>query len=216
MGRWLGALVLIGACVCWVASVHAAQGGGGHGAGGGGHGAGGADQGGGGADQPGGPGGLAGLVPPPPQAVLEFIMQHAADLKLTDEQKAKLAELKKTLPQTPPKPPMNDPEMKELFKKMREAMKSGDKDQAQELRKQMAEKLKQANPEGQKVMDAIKAILSPEQAAQMKELWKQQGPRGGGRGQGGEGGKGEKRGGGQPGQGEKRGGGGGGPPPLDW
>ena len=188
MRRWLGAIALLCACGCWVTSVHAGDGGG-------------AAKGGG---ERGGPGALDRLLPPPPAAVLYLILQHATDLKLTAEQTAKLTELKKALPQTPPKPPLSDPEVKELFKKVREAMKNGDKDQAQELHKQLAEKLKQINPEGQKTMEAIKAILSPEQVTALKELWKQQAPHGGGHGQGGQG---EKQGGGH---------GGGGPPPLDF
>lgn len=200
MGRWLGALLLLSACVMWSASVTAGQGGGGRGAGGGQEGGGP----GGGERQPGGPGGFGALLAPPPGMVLDFILQHDGDLNLTAEQKAKLEELKKNLPPPPEKPPAPDAELKELFKKMREAMKNGDTETAKALRQQIAEKLKQANPEAGKTMEAIKAVLTPEQLEKFRELWRSTAKGGEGRGQGGQGGgnqggqRGGSRGGGGP------------------
>lgn len=190
MSRWLGAILLMAACVCWTATVNAANGGG---AGGGGNAGG--DQGGG----PGGPGGRGGfgMMPPSPGAILDFIGEHAADLKLTDEQKAKFAELKKKVPAQPPKPPMNDPEIKDLAKKVRDAMKSGDKEAADAARKELSDKMKTLNPEGARLMDEIKATLTAEQMAKFKELWKAQAPKGGRGGQGG-GGAGGRGGAGAP------------------
>ncbi|MCY3019099.1 MAG: Spy/CpxP family protein refolding chaperone [Planctomycetota bacterium] len=184
MSRWLGVMLLVGACVCWTASVIAGQPGGGPG---GGHGPG-------GGEKPGGPGAM---LPPPPPAVLFFIMDHADDLKLTDEQKQKLAELRKLLPPPSEKPAVPDPALKALFEKLHEAMKSGDKEAAAKVREEMAEKMKQLHPEGEKVMEGIKGILTQEQLAQVKELMKSA-PKGGeGRGPGGKHG-GPKGGGGPP------------------
>jgi Spy/CpxP family protein refolding chaperone len=138
------------------------------------------------------------MMPPPPGAILDFIAEHAADLKLTDEQKAKFAELKKKVPAEPPKPPMNDPALKDLMKKVRDAMKSGDKDAADAARKELADKMKALNPEGAKLMDEIKATLTADQLAKFKELWKAQAPKGGHGGQGGGGQGGGGHGGGAP------------------
>ena len=195
MGKWLKGLVVVCACMFWVASVQAAHGGG---AAGGGHG------------QATGGGGLGGMLPPPPAVMLKLILDHAADLNLTDEQKQKLAAIQKALPAQPDKPPAPDAEMKELMKKMRDAIKAGDKEEAAKIREQIAEKLKQLNPEGTKAMDAIKAVLTADQVAKLKELWKSM-PKGHGAGghgdQGGQGGQGAgKHGGGQGGQGGAPGG----------
>jgi len=185
MGKWLKGLLLVCACVFWVASAQAAHGGG---AQGGGHG------------QAQGGGGLGGLLPPPPGVMLKMILDHAADLNLTDEQKQKLAEIQKKLPAQPDKPPAPDAELKELMKKMRDAIKAGDKEEAARIREQIADKLKQLNPEGTKAMDAIKAVLTADQLAKLKELWKSapKGPAHGGQGGQGGGNKGGAPGGDAP------------------
>ncbi|MCY3022872.1 MAG: Spy/CpxP family protein refolding chaperone [Planctomycetota bacterium] len=196
----------------------AAHGGGGHGAAG--HGQGGgkatdaAAQGGDGQDAQ-GQGGPGPMLPPPPGTILDFVMQHAADIKLTDEQKKKLEDLKKTLPPPPEKPvkPVKDPELMELYKKMMAAKQSGDTDAVEALRKQIADKIKQIAPDGGKCMDGLKAILTPEQMAKLKELWQATQKAGAGRGAGGQGG-GHGGGQGGPHGGAKGGGRGGAPEPC--
>ena len=69
------------------------------------------------------------------------------------------------------------------------------KDTAQALRKQIVDKFKELHPKAAKVMEAIKAILTPDQFAKLRELLKA------GREQRGQGGPGGKKAGGGAGAG---------------
>lgn len=209
MNRWLSVMVLVCAGGLWGTTATAGQGGG---------------------DQHGGGGGWGSLLQAPPsaQAVLDLIGKHVADLKLTDQQKAKFSELKRKMPAKaaqPAKPSLNDPDLKDLFKKAQEAWKSGDLAGAGDLRQQLQEKMKKDDPENQKLLDEMKNILTPEQREKVKELWAQSGDKAGGKDAAGKdaagkedgkdagkdaGGKAEGRAGGWRGAGHR------GPPPLDW
>jgi len=164
MSRWWGGLLLVSGFLLWPGSAGAGD------AGGGGH----------------RPGGLDPLLPPPPGVLFNLISQHAADLKLTDEQKKQLEEIRKDLPPPAENSAAPDPAIRELIRKFREAMKSGDKDTAQSLRKQVVEKFKELHPKAAKIIEAIKALLTPDQLEKLRELLKSERQE---RGQGGQGGK---------------------------
>lgn len=147
MSRCLCGLLLICRCLFWAASARAGDAGAGR--------------------QPGGP---EPLLPPPPGVILNLLSQHAADLKLTDEQKKKLEEIRKEFPPPAENAAGPDQEIRDLVKKFQDARKSGDKETAQALRKQIAEKFKELHPKAAKVIEAIKAVLNADQLAKLREL----------------------------------------------
>lgn len=102
---------------------------------------------------------------------IEALLKHAADLNLTAEQKTKIEALKQKF-EKEREAIQQDPEAKELFKQIAEARKANDEAKLKELREKVREAIKKKIGEGgtEGPLAEIKAILTPEQLAKLKEL----------------------------------------------
>jgi Spy/CpxP family protein refolding chaperone len=100
--------------------------------------------------------------PPPPPQIFKAIMEHADELKITEDQKKQLHALHEEMQEV-----MEDPEIKELQK------------QIGELHKKMKELIaKKGGMTDESLMDSIKKILTEEQVAKLKSMRPPEGPRG--------------------------------------
>jgi Spy/CpxP family protein refolding chaperone len=101
--------------------------------------------------------------------LVDFVLKHADDLGLTADQKAKLEALKEKIVKA--REERKDPEGRELVKQIAEAKKAGDEAKLKELREKMRELI---GKKAEQVREAIKEILTPDQAKKLHDLHAQE------------------------------------------
>ncbi len=105
----------------------------------------------------------------------EFILQHEKDLSLTDEQKKKITELQRKAEQRFEQA-RKDPDLREPFKQMAEARKSGDADKMAEARQKLKDALdKKPGLSEESLLGDIRNVLTDPQLLKLAELHKEEG-----------------------------------------
>jgi Spy/CpxP family protein refolding chaperone len=139
------------------------------------------------ADTKGRPGG------PMHEGPLAVILEHRKELDLTNEQVQKLEAVKKEADEFREKL-KNDPQMREMFKHMREGKTKGAEAPTQQQREELRDKIKaKFGGQMEHFKEELRGILTKEQLMKLRELLPQMraaqgrgdgGPKGGGRGDG--------------------------------
>jgi Spy/CpxP family protein refolding chaperone len=101
----------------------------------------------------------------------EFVLKHADDLKLTDEQKAKIKELAEKADKDR-EALRKDAKFEELLKKMQEARKAGNDEAGKAAQKELRDYVQSKVPEGDGLREALAKILTPEQIEKLAEIRK--------------------------------------------
>ena len=111
----------------------------------------------------------------PRTPVIDLVLNHAADLGLTADQKTQLEALKEKVEKAR-EAARQDPAVQDLIKQLAAAKKADDEAKLKELREKMRELMSKGIAD---VREAIKGILTPDQAKKLHELLgEQKGARG--------------------------------------